>query len=202
MICLNRCRKQTLAFVIGALITAAGVYIAVQATLPKEDAGKLDAKDIPRQAIETLFATRLADGQGNPVRIGDWRDRTLVVNFWAAWCKPCRDEMPAFSRLYTQYRDHGVQFIGIAVDNAKNVADFSAKLPVSYPLLIAEAEGSQLMRDLGNTSMGLPYTLVIRPGGEAALTQLGRLSEQRLDSFLAMETKANPARVSGQASSN
>jgi len=202
MICLNRCRKQTLAFVIGALITAAGVYIAVQATLPKEDAGKLDAKDVPRQAIETLFATRLPDGQGTPVKIGDWRDKTLVVNFWAAWCKPCRDEMPAFSRLHTQYRDRGVQFIGIAVDNAKNVADFSEKLPVSYPLLIADTEGSRLMRDLGNTSMGLPYTLVIRPGGDAALTQLGRVSEQRLDSFLAAETKANPPRVSGQAPSN
>lgn len=202
MTCLNRCRKQTLAFVIGALITAAGVYIAVQATLPKDDIGKVEAKDIPRQAIETLFATRLPDGKGNTIRIGDWRDKTLVVNFWAAWCQPCRDEMPAFSRLHTRYAERGVQFVGVAVDSEKNVAEFSAKLPVSYPLLIADTEGSKLMRDLGNRSMGLPYTLVIRPGGEAVMTQLGRLSENRLDGFLSTEISANPARVSGQAASN
>ena len=182
MLCLNNCRKTTLGFVVLVLALAAGIYLGLESRPPTTS--NIDANVIGRPAIEALLATRLADAQGSERRIGDWQGKTLVVNFWATWCQPCREEMPAFSRLQTKYAGNNVQFIGIAVDSPKNVAEFSEKLHVDYPLLIAETVGGDLMRQLGNTRMGLPYTVVLTPAGQASLAQLGKLPESKLDDWL------------------
>ncbi len=200
MPCLNSCRKLTLGFVAGVLALSAGLYVAFSGRSPTHET--IDAKSIPPAAIDAFFAARLPDPLGAPKALGDWRGKTLVVNFWASWCQPCREEMPAFSRLQTQYANQGVQFVGIAVDNAKNVAEFSAKLPVSYPLLITEAEGGEWMRQLGNSRMGLPYTLVIKASGEVGLVRLGRLSESMLEEYLKSHVIPSVAGHSGQRPAN
>jgi peroxiredoxin len=92
--------------------------------------------------------------------------------------------MPSFSRLQTAYAANGVQFVGIALDTSENVAAFSKQFPVSYPLLMADSEGMELTKQLGNTQMALPYTVVLGAGGEVHLTRLGRLPEQELDVLL------------------
>lgn len=196
MLRLNNCRKLTLSFVSLALALAAGVYIGLKDKAPGIHPN--NPNSVSRPAIETLYAARLPDHRGQAHLIGDWRGKTLVVNFWAAWCQPCREEMPAFARLQKKYASQGVQFVGIAIDNAKNVSDFSERMPVGYPLLIAETEGGELMRRLGNVSMGLPYTVVLHPDGSAALVQLGRLSEQTLDTFLQNARPPKSAADSGQ----
>ena len=182
MICLNSCRKFTIGFVAVVLILATGIYVGLNmlTPAPRETA----PENIARPTIEAFLSIRLPDTQGVSRRVGDWKEKVLVVNFWASWCQPCREEMPAFSRLHTKYSKSGVQFIGIAVDNAKSVADFSDKLSVGYPLLIAETEGSDLMRQLGNSRMGLPYTVVIDRSGSIVMTRLGNVPEAQLDEFL------------------
>ena len=200
MICLNSCRKTTIGFVVLILALAAGIAIGLShrpATMTSPDPGT-----IPAQAITALFATKLPDKQGTARRIGEWEGKTLVVNFWAAWCQPCREEMPAFSRLQEKHAGNNVQFVGIAVDNLKNVAEFSEKVTVGYPLLIAETDGGELMRQLGNTSMGLPYTLVIAPTGKASLAHLGKLPETRLDGLLQEIAKGSGPAHSGQRPAN
>lgn len=196
MLRLNNCRKLTLSFVFLALALTAGVVIGLKEKAP--DIRPTDPNSVSRPAIEALYATRLPEPNGQSHFMGDWRGKTLVVNFWAAWCQPCREEMPAFARLQKKYASQGVQFVGIAIDNAKNVADFAERVPVGYPLLVAETEGGELMRQLGNVSMGLPYTLVLAPDGSAALVQLGRLSERTLDTFLQNALAPKPAVNSGQ----
>jgi thiol-disulfide isomerase/thioredoxin len=136
-------------------------------------------------AIARLFATRLDDSSGKAQAIAQWQGKTLVINFWATWCPPCREEMPAFSRLQTKYAGNGVQFVGIALDTADNVRKFSQQLTVSYPLLIADSQGSELTRQLGNASLALPYTVVIGPTGDVRLARLGRVAEHELDALLA-----------------
>jgi len=140
---------------------------------------------LPDGAIARLFATRLDDSNGKPQTIAQWQGKTLVVNFWATWCPPCREEMPSFSRLQTKYADKSVQFVGIALDTADNVSKFSQQLPVSYPLLIGDSQGSELSRQLGNASLALPYTVVLGPAGDVRLARLGRVSESELDALLA-----------------
>jgi thiol-disulfide isomerase/thioredoxin len=170
-------RGKTLAVaVIAALLAlAAGVFISVQRT---------PEPGLPAAVMAQFFATRLNDDSGRLQPIEQWRGRILVVNFWATWCQPCREEMPSFSRLQTKYAERSVQFVGIALDSASRVAAFRAALPISYPLLIAEHEGSALTQLMGNSRLALPYTLVIGKNGEVRLTRLGRLEEADLDALL------------------
>lgn len=139
---------------------------------------------IPEKAIAQLFATRLNDSDGRPQSISQWRGKTLVVNFWATWCPPCREEMPAFSRLQARYAVSGIQFVGIALDTPENVAAYRKQVPVSYPLLLAESEGMELTQQLGNSRLALPYTLVLGPDEKVSLVRLGKLPEQELDELL------------------
>ena len=144
---------------------------------------------ISQAAIAQLFATRLNDSNGKPQPLAQWQGRTLVVNFWATWCPPCREEMPAFSRLQTKYATNGVQFVGIALDTQENVAAFVKQIQVSYPLLMGEAEGMELTQQLGNSRLALPYTLVLDSAAKERLVRLGKLPEPELDDLLGKITR-------------
>ncbi len=135
-------------------------------------------------ALSRLLSLSLPDAAGRLTPLDQWRGQTLVINFWATWCPPCREEMPAFSRLQEQYRGRNVQFLGIAVDNPENVQAFAAKAPVSYPLLVGGNEILSHARDLGNLKMGLPFTLIIDPQGRIHARKLGGIGETELDSLL------------------
>ena len=107
----------------------------------------------------------------------DFAGRLVVLNFWATWCVPCRQEMPAFQRLYSQYRDQGVAIVGIAVQDDPVVArQFTGDLGISYPT------GG----DLRNQSfqrfrvLGLPTTLSIDKDGKIIRRWDGEPTEQQL----------------------
>ena len=176
-------RSQLLLIGLSATLIAlvAGVYLGMPKSAP--------VPALPDGAVARLLATRLNDSAGKPQAIEQWRGKTLVINFWATWCPPCREEMPAFSRLQDKYAANGVQFVGIALDTADNVIKFSLQQPVSYPLLIADGEGTELTRQLGNASLALPYTVVLGAAGDVRLAQLGRVSERELDALLAKVTQ-------------
>ena len=137
-----------------------------------------------RQAIDRLFATTLADEHGQHQAMAQWRGKILVVNFWATWCPPCREEMPILSRLQTKHAGNGVQIVGIALDTAENVAQYAAMRPASYPLLTGDANATNLSRLLGNSQLALPYTVVFNRDGVTEMNRLGRFSEAELDSLL------------------
>lgn len=165
---------------VGAMVAlAAGVYIGMGARIERTP-----EPTISSEAMARLFATRLNDSEGNQQILKQWQGKTLVVNFWATWCPPCREEMPSFSRLQTKYSPNGVQFVGIALDTAENVISFSKQYPTTYPLLIADSEGTELTRQLGNSRLALPYTVVLAANNEVLLARLGRVSEMELDVLL------------------
>lgn len=123
----------------------------------------------------------LADIAGKPQRLDQWRGRILVVNYWATWCPPCRDEMPGFSRLQDRYRDKMVQFVGISIDDPDKIAEFQKETPVTYPLLIADLATMQSSAGYGNRAQALPFTAVFDGEGRLAATRLGRWDEADLE---------------------
>ncbi len=134
--------------------------------------------------IERLLETRFDDLSGNSLQISQWRGKTLVINFWATWCPPCRKEMPAFSRLQDKHAANGVQFVGISLDSMENVRAFANTNRVAYPLLNGETRGEDLARQLGNPRLALPYTLILTPSGTLRFTRTGTISEAELEELL------------------
>ena len=139
---------------------------------------------VPAVALTALYDAALPDTSGRMQRIGQWRDRILVVNYWATWCTPCRDEMPAFSRLQERYGARGVQFVGIAIDEADKVREFARDFPVSYPLLVADREFAETSRALGNVAQAVPYTVVLDRAGNVQAGTAGRVDEDALARLL------------------
>ena len=133
-----------------------------------------------KAAVDAIFALTLPDSGGHPQALAQWRGKVLVINYWASWCKPCVEEMPAFSRLNSHYASWGVQFVGIGLDEAEKVQAFVTTTPVSYPLLVAGSAGTTP----GLQVKGLPYTVVIGRDGRIEATRLGRMDEASLEPVL------------------
>ena len=131
-----------------------------------------------------VFELVLADLKGQPQALGQWRGKLLIVNYWATWCPPCREEMPGFSRLQEKYRDKGVQFVGISIDNVAKIVEFQKTTPVSYPLLIGDIGVMENSAALGNTRQALPFTAVFDQQGQLSATKLGRYAEADLERLL------------------
>lgn len=132
-------------------------------------------------AADAIMTLTLPDLTGRSQAVAQWRGRILVVNFWASWCAPCVEEMPAFSQLQDRYAGSGIQFVGIGMDEADNLRAFANSRPVAYPLLVASPTISDTP---GLRILGLPYTLVIDRDGRFAASHLGRLDEGKLEAIL------------------
>ncbi|AOY02258.1 hypothetical protein BJP62_07840 [Jeongeupia sp. USM3] len=130
-----------------------------------------------------FFDAALKDVNGKPYKLAALRGKPLVVNYWATWCSPCREEIPEFVSLSKKYAGK-VRFVGIAIDEAKPVTDFVRQYKVSYPNLVGEADAMDLMKAEGNTIGALPYTAIYDSQGRRVSTHTGRLSGEKLESIL------------------
>jgi len=134
--------------------------------------------------VEQVYAAPLADLTGGAQTLGQWQGQVLVVNFWATWCAPCREEIPGFVRMQERYGPRGLQFVGIAIDQPDKVAEFSREFHINYPLLMGGLETMELMRQAGNRAGVLPYTLVIARDGKLVSREPGGLKESRLERII------------------
>ena len=131
-------------------------------------------------AIKAFFANPWQSPDGKLADTEKWPGKVLVVNFWASWCPPCVEEMPTLDKLQEEFSSQNVLFVGIGIDSPSNIREFLNKTPVSYPIVIGGLEGSNLSKQLGNTSGALPYTLIINSKGQAVYSKLGKISEDEL----------------------
>ncbi len=126
----------------------------------------------------------LSDSNGELRRLSEWKDKVIVLNFWATWCAPCREEIPAFVELQQHYESKGLQFIGIALQEADEVRGFMEEFNVNYPSLVGGDEVIQAAKRLGNDIGALPYTVIIDTGGEIVFTRRGPLSKTDAESII------------------
>lgn len=133
-----------------------------------------------------LFAATLTDLQDKPAELARYRGRPLVVNFWARWCGPCREEIPQLVSERARLKDRGLEVIGIAIeDNTESVRDFAKAYDMDYPVLLAKDKGIALMQALGNTQAGLPYTLVLDRNGKIVASKLGPMTKTEMATVFA-----------------
>jgi len=133
-------------------------------------------------AVDTgpMLKASLPDLSGTPQQIGNWKGKVLVVNFWATWCPPCLEEIPHFVRLQERLGGQGLQFVGIAIDEADKVRAFAQKYAINYPVMIGQVDAIELSKTAGNKAGGLPYTLILDRSGEVVSQHYGGLDEEIL----------------------
>lgn len=156
---------------VAILFAVFGVFFANQ---------RLSPAPAQSSAVSSLLSQSMKDANGQEQQLGQWKDRALIVNFWATWCAPCVDEMPELSALQHEILSQNIQILGIGIDSASNIADFAKKYRISYPLYVGGINGSELSRALGNQGGGLPFTVIIGRDGQVKKTYLGRLKMEEL----------------------
>ncbi|MFO1435350.1 MAG: TlpA disulfide reductase family protein [Gammaproteobacteria bacterium] len=130
-------------------------------------------------ATKSRVEFTLPDLQGKPHSISEFDGKVVVLNFWATWCPPCRDEIPDFNALQSKYGARGVQFVGVAMDEKDAVENFVKTLPINYVVLVGDEEG-KITTSYGNELIALPYTVVIDRKGQVVATRKGRFRPEDL----------------------
>lgn len=121
----------------------------------------------------------LADLNGNPVHTSSYSGKIVLVNFWAAWCVPCRKEIPEFVKLQAKYPDK-VQIIGISLDDSESeLRRFYKTERINYPII----PGDLKVADAYGGILGLPTTYIIDQEGrirgrQVGSTNFGKLEQQ------------------------
>jgi len=126
----------------------------------------------------------LPDLQGAEHCAAAWQGKVRVINFWAAWCPPCRRETPLFVELQDEYGARGLQFIGIAIDDHDKVQDFIDTLGVEYPMLIGQDKAIAVAKRFGNRFGALPYTVVIDRENRIQHIERGELTRQEATEYV------------------
>lgn len=141
---------------------------------------RLRPHDVSDGALEAFWALTLDSPTGEPVRMAAFKGAPLVVNFWATWCPPCVEELPMLNGFYRAQRAAGWQVLGLAVDQPSAVRSFLQKRPLDFAVAMAGLAGTDLARSLGNSTGGLPFTVVVGRDGRIVQRKLGKVSEADL----------------------
>lgn len=117
------------------------------------------------------FALHALDGPN--LRLKEQRGRVVMVNFWATWCGPCRQEMPQLNRLYEKYKASGFVLLGVNVDDdQRKAAEVAGKLGVTFPVLLDTDKQVSKLYDLST----MPSTVIIDRDGKVRYVHRGYLT--------------------------
>lgn len=122
------------------------------------------------------------DLANRPVQLSEYRGKVVLLNFWATWCPPCREEMPAFSKWQRDYGSDRLKIIGVSMDDdVTSVKEFLGKHPVSYPIVMGDAK---LAETFGGV-LGLPLSFLINEQGRVVARYQGQQDLGQIEAALA-----------------
>jgi thiol-disulfide isomerase/thioredoxin len=128
----------------------------------------------PRPIPETLPAIALPDRDGVTRPLSEWKGRPLIVNFWATWCGPCREEIPLLKTLRNERSRERLEIVGIAIDQRDAVLRYARDIGIDYPILIGEKEGYAAAESFG-VSLVLPFSVFADSKGRIVTLKIGEL---------------------------
>ena len=119
---------------------------------------------------------RFTDQHGEERRLSDWRGTVRVVNFWATWCPPCVHEIPMLIAVQESFRAHGVQVVGVAVDEPAGAFAMAEELGMNYPTMADPRRTLDLLHAYGNRAAVLPFTAFVDRQGAIRDRHAGELT--------------------------
>jgi peroxiredoxin len=150
-------------------------------------AGALPPPKIP----DRLPQFSLADRAGKPTSIASFGDKSLIINFWATWCPPCRSEIPLLQSLHSEWAAREVSVVGIAVDHRDKVLEFAERLKIAYPLLIGEQDALDAAAAFGVATPVFPFTVFTDRRGEIVAVFVGELHRPQAELILSQVQNLN-----------
>lgn len=156
-----------------ALIAIAGLYFT---TRHHGASAGTRGKRIAEQSLAPDFS--LPDLTGQKLDLSSYRGKVVLLDFWATWCDPCRDEIPHFVKLQNKYADQGLQIIGVSMDDeAEPVRDFYQRFRMNYPVVMGNAKTGELYGGV----FGLPIAFLIGRDGRITAKHIGATDISSLD---------------------
>lgn len=147
---------------------------AAQAQAATEASSTASAPLITGDQLAPAFWQQAFDTPtGKPLSLGIAQGKPTLINFWATWCPPCVKEMPELDRFHRAFAPKGWKVIGLAIDGPTPVKEFLAKVGVGFDIGLAGFGGTELAQALGNTSGGLPFSVLIDAKGRVQHRKMG-----------------------------
>jgi peroxiredoxin len=163
-----------------ALLAILALIVSVDAAAPTgaAQATSLGGKPAPSLIGKPAPAFALKDITGAPLTLADYRGKVVLIDFWATWCVPCREEIPHFVQLQTKYARRGFSVIGISMDDAPEpVPPFARKYGMNYPVAL----GSATLAERYGGVLGLPVAFVVDRDGRIRYRYDGVTSAQTFE---------------------
>ena len=146
-------------------VAACFLALAMFVTLPAANAG------------DAVPAFKLPGMDGKQHELTEWRNKVVLLNFWASWCSPCQTEIRDLVAFQTQYAAQGLQIVGIGLDDEKKLRNVQRSLGINYPVLVDISSGPTVMEGLGNRDGVVPYSVLISREGKVLYTHMGLLDK-------------------------
>jgi thiol-disulfide isomerase/thioredoxin len=171
---------------------------AGQASAPNSEdfAGELPQAMIPAPKIpDRLPQFSLEDRSGKNTPIASFAGKSLIINFWATWCAPCRSEIPLLETLQAEWAGRGTSVVGIAVDHREEVLEFADRLKIGYPLLIGEQDALDAAASFGVASPVFPFTVFTDRRGEVVALFIGELHKPQAELILSQVQQLDEGQI-------
>lgn len=181
--------KWTLVIAVVAVLFGAVGFLAAQKFFMRGDNPAQDIVDMaapqgrtPHQLLGSdLPVFSMQDLTGQAQSSPQWKGKVLLVNFWASWCPPCREEIPGFVELQHRYAAQGFQVVGIAIDEPAAAQGAAEELGVNYPVLVGADAAVDLSNQLGDGMGALPYSVLVDRQGKLRYVKPGALKADVLE---------------------
>ena len=153
----------------GAVALYAGVFFA--------------KKQVQANSNDEAVLFSLNDYMGNSYDQSEWDGKVMLINFWATWCTPCREEMPMLADFQDRYSEQGLQVVGIALDDVEPVQRFADSMDLNYPLLMSDDTTPDLMHKYNEVG-AIPFSLITDKDGKVVETKLGVFTHEELEGMI------------------